>query len=544
MSAHAPSATSPNMRPLPVYGKVGEPALPSLGVVALNRMGFGPRPGDLGAFQALGGTPEARLLAYVDQQLDPATIVDTDFANRLAAAGYESTNPGLSQDAYLARLWDWYQNDNAPSGNTSSSLVRDEAIRLKFLRAVYSKKQLLELITDFWHDHFNVYIDGSSVVRTTFPHLDEVIRDEAFGNFRTLLEGVATSPAMLYYLDNYTSSSAGPNENFCRELFELHTLGSDAYLGILQQNAVPTDGDGKPVGYVDADVFEATRAFTGWSFSYGHDGDGDTGLFTYRPAWHDRFQKTVLGTFLPQDQADLKDGRDVLDALAAHPATGRHLAGKLCRRLVSDEPPQSLVDSAAQLFTDQWQAPDQLAQVVRHILLSPEFASTWGEKVKRPFEIATSALRAGNANLSFAVGDSTVSSFLWRFDDTGHEPFHWHAPDGFPDHKNPWLSMTPRVMSWRFCGYLIDEEQPNGQLVINAVAQTPSGVRSTNELVDFWTQRLLGRAMEPLDRLQIVQFMSQGINADLDLDLSDSDTAVRLQAMVGLIFMSPAFLWR
>ena len=532
------------MRPLTVPGKVGEPALPDVGVIAFNRMAFGPRPGDLADFEALGGTPEARLQAYVDQQLDPATIVDTDFDARLAAANYESTNPGLSLDAYLARLWDWYENDNAPSGNTSSSLVRDEAIRLKFLRAIYSKKQLLEVLTDFWHDHFNVYIDDSGFVRTTFAHLDEVLRTHALGNFRTLLEGVAKSPAMLYYLDNYTSSNAGPNENFCRECMELHTLGAAAYLGVQPQNSVPTDVNGVPIGYVDADVYESTRAFTGWSFSYGNDGDGDTGLFHYRPDWHDRFQKTVLGVFLPADQADMKDGHDVLDALAAHPATGRHIAGKLCRRLVSDDPPQSLIDSAAQLFTDEWQSADQLAQVVRHILLSPEFSSTWGEKVKRPFQIAVSAMRAGNGNLSFAREDSSVDSFLWRFDDTGHEPFHWHAPNGFPDHKGPWTSMTPRVMSWRFCGWIIDEEQPNDQPVIDALGQTPGSVRSSNELVDFWTERILGRPMEPIDRMQMVQFMSQGINPDLDLNLADEDTADRLRSMIGLLFMSPDFLWK
>ncbi|MDA8018523.1 MAG: DUF1800 domain-containing protein [Thermoanaerobaculia bacterium] len=546
--AGAPAASaasgSRTMRPLQVPGKVGEPALPLVAVIALNRMGFGPRPADFTAFQALGSSAEARLLAYVDQQLDPASIVDTDFTARLAAAGYESTNPGLSLDAYLARLWSWYENDNAPSGNTSSSLVRDEAIRLKFLRAIYSRKQLLELLTDFWHDHFNVFIDDSSVVRTTFPHLDEVIRSEALGNFRVLLEGVTKSPAMLYYLDNYTSSNAGPNENFCRELFELHTLGAAAYLGIQQQSSVPTDGNGVPVGYVDADVFEATRAFTGWSFSYGPEGDGDTGLFHYRPTWHDRFQKQVLGVFLPQDQADMKDGHDVLDALAAHPATGQHIATKLCRRLISDDPPQSLIDSAAQLFTDEWQASDQLAQVVRHILLAPEFKSTWGEKIKRPFEIAVSAFRATGGNLSFAREDSAVNSFLWRFDDTGNEPFHWHAPNGFPDHKTPWLSMTPRVMSWRLCGYLIDAEQANDQPIIDALGQTPGWARSTNELVDYWTERILGRPMEMIDRLQIVQFMSQGINPDLDLNLNDEDTADRLRSMIGLIFMSPDFLWR
>lgn len=535
-----PALTRPRL-----VGKTGEPALPSLRVIALNRIAFGPRPGDLNAFTALADNNDDRLTAFVDQQLNPGAISDTDFLNRVGAAGYQSLNPGLSLDDYLARLWSWYVNDSAPPGNsTSSSRPRDEAIRLKFLRAVYSRRQLLEVIVDFWHDHFNVYIDGSTEIRATFPHFDSVLRAHAFGNFRQMLGAVARSPAMLYYLDNYTSSNAGPNENFCRELIELMTLGADAYLGIMPQNEVPTDGDGKPVGYVDADVFEATRAFTGWSFSHGRDGDGDTGLFYYRASWHDRFQKNVLGVFLPQDQADLKDGNDVLDALASHPATGRHVARKLCRRLIADDPPQSIVDAAAALFTAQWQAPDQLRQVIRLILLSDEFTSTWGEKVKRPFEIAASALRASNAQISFAVDDSTTNSFLWRFDDTGHEPFHWFTPDGFPDVREAWTSMSPRVMAWRLCGYLIDLERSENQFVIDAVGQVPGHLRTSNELVDFWIGRILGRAMAPADRAQMVQFMSQGINPDLDLDLTDESTASRMRALVGLFFMSPDFLWR
>ena len=147
------------------------------------------------------------------------------------------------------------------------------------------------------------------------------------------------------------------------------------------------------------------RAFTGWSFSHGNSGDGDTGLYYYRPSWHDRFQKTVLGVFLPQDQVDEKDGLDVLDALAEHPGTSRHIARKLCRRLISDDPPQSLVDTVAAVFHSQWQAPDQLKQVYQAILLSDEFRTTWGEKIKRPFEVVTSALRSGGADFTLKRDD-------------------------------------------------------------------------------------------------------------------------------------------
>ena len=522
----------------------GMPATPAAGIVALNRLGFGPRPGDLAAFDALGSTDPDRLAAYVAQQLDPDSLADTELEGRLNDAAYVSIGISSDPDTYLATLWDWYINDNAPNGQTSSSIPRDELTRWTFLRAMYSKRQLVEVLADFWHDHFNVDIDHASFVRATFPHLDLVIRQQLLGNFRTMLESVARSTSMLYYLDNYTSSNAGPNENFSRELFELHTLGAENYLGVLQQHQVPTDGNGLPIGYVDADVFEATRCFTGWSFSYGVSGDGDTGLFYYRPDWHDRFQKHVLGTFIPQDQPDLKDGRDVLDALASHPGTGRHIARKLCRRLIADDPPQSVVDAAAAVFTAQWQASDQLKQVVEVVLLSDEFRNTWGEKIKRPLEIAVSAMRACGADFTLKMDDGDTNSFLWRYDDTGQELFNWPAPNGFPDVRGAWTSMTPRVMTWRLCGWLIDFDDDNGDFYLDVLGQTPPAVRSANELADFWIDRVLGRPMDTGDRAEIVQFMAQGVNPDFDLDLTDEDTADRLRSMVGLLLMSPDFLWR
>ena len=537
--------TTPAMRPRRTPAdRGGIPTPPPAGVIALNRMGFGPRPGDVAAFNALGANAEQRIAAYVAQQLDPDSLSDPELDSRLTAAGFESYGLSNDPDTYLATLWDWYINGNAPGGNSSSSVPRDELVRATFLRGMYSEKQLAEVLANFWLDHFNVDINHASFIRATFPHLDLVVRQNMLGRFRDLLEVVSRSTAMLYYLDNYTSSNAGPNENFCRELFELHTLGSENYLGTMPQSQVPTDGNGIPVGYVDADVFEATRCFTGWSFSHGTEGDGDTGLFYYRPDWHDRFQKTVLGVFIPQDQPDMADGHDVLDALASHPGTGRHIARKLCRRLIADDPPQNVVDAAAAVFTAQWQAPDQLKQVMETILLSPEFRNTWGEKIKRPFQIAVSAMRACGADFTLAREDSDTDSFLFRFDDTGQDLFRWPAPNGYPDVREAWMRMTPRVMSWRLCNWLIDFDDDQGNFYLDVLAQTPVSVRSANALADFWIPRILQRPMAAEDREQIVQFMAQGINPDFDLNFDDQDTRDRLRSMVGLILMSPDFLWR
>jgi uncharacterized protein (DUF1800 family) len=344
------------------------PSPPSAAVIAFTRMCFGPRPGDIAAFNALASNDPDRLTAFVEQQLDPASIDDSACDARITAAGFTSLNKSQAQ------LW----LDHVESGVGWSERIRPffEIERMAFLRGVHSKRQLVEVLADFWHNHFNVF-GYEYWIGPLWVHFDrDVIRAHQLGNFREMLEAVATSPCMLYSLDNYTSSNAGPNENWARELFELHTLGAENYLGVMRQSDVPDDGLGNPVGYVDDDIFEATRCFTGWTFDF------DTGLFGYRGDWHDHFQKNVLGNYIPPNQAALSDGKDVLDAVAFHPGTARHIARKLCRRFISDDPPQTVVDAAAAVFEAGQNESDQLAQVVRAILLSPEFVTTWGEKAR------------------------------------------------------------------------------------------------------------------------------------------------------------------
>jgi uncharacterized protein (DUF1800 family) len=509
------------------------PPPPSVAAVALNRMAFGPRPGDLDAFNALGSTDEERLTNYVEQQLYPQQLNDSEAEARLTAAGLVTLNMSVEQ------LWANYVRG---SGDRYRPFY--EVRSATFLRAVYSRRQLLEVLTSFWHNHFNVY-GRDYWVAPVFPHYDRaVIRDHVFGNFREMLEAVATSTAMLYYLDNYTSSSAGPNENFSRELFELHTMGAENYLGILQQSQVPLDPEGRPVAYVDPDVFESTRCFTGWSVN-NTTATGDTGAFLYRPDWHDRFQKTVLGVFIPQDQPDLKDGRDVLDALAHHPGTARHIARKLCRRLIADDPPQEVIDLAAATFSDNADSPQQLRRVVRAILMSDAFRSTWGEKVKTPFELAASALRATEGDFHFAYDHDDTDSFFYRFWDAGQPLYEWPAPDGYPDSRTKWQSASSRIMSWRFVNWLTDFRDAGGNLYLDLLGLTPPSVRSANQLADFWTQRILGYPMPAAERQEIVDFMAQGHNPDLALPVdSDPDTRDRVRSMVGLILMSPSFMWR
>jgi len=507
------------------------PSPPPAAIITLNRLGFGPRPGEVAEFNSLAGSDPARLEAWVDQQLDPMSIDDSLCDSKIGAAGYTTLNKSLAQ------LWQDHVASSPPWNVRLQPYYEVE--RATILRAVWSRRQLLEVLADFWHNHFNIY-GPDSWAAPVWSHWDRVvIRGNALGNFRTMLGEVAQHPAMLYYLDNYTSSSAGPNENWARELFELHTLGADHYMGVIRQDQVPIGPGGIPVAYVDDDVFEATRCFTGWTFDF------DTGLFEYRSDWHDHFQKNVLGTYIPPNQPALVDGTVVLDQVASHPGTARHVATKLAHRLIGDNPEPGLIDDAAAVFEAQSSAPDQLAQVVRTIVLHPTFLTTWGDKIKRPLEILGAALRAADGRFTFALDEDDTGTLLWRYDQAGQPLFAWRSPNGYPDRKDDWQSATPRVHSWRLMNWLIDVDDPGGTYRLNVLGQTPSQARSANQLADFWINRVFARPIPSEERQEIVEFMAQGHNPDFALPVdSDSNTQDRLRAMVGLIFMSPPFLWR
>ncbi len=517
------------------------PALPPLAVIALNRLGFGPRPGDIAAFNALGASDTARLTAYVDQQLNPGAIVDTECNNRLAAAGFTTLGKTLAQLFQQHHVADpEWQVRIQPASETELAA---------WCRAVYSKRQLFEVLVDFWHNHFNVYA-WEFIEGPLWVHYDrDVIRAHALGNFRQMLKSVAKSPAMLVYLDNFISFADGYNENYSRECLELHGLGAENYLGVMPQDQVP-GYPASPVGYVHDDVVNLARALTGWTFGINWVWQNpNDGQFLYREDLHDTGAKRFLGLAMPAGQSAATDGEAALDRITAHPGTGRYVARKLCRRLISDDPPQSLVNQAAALFTSLVSASDQIKQVVRFIVLSNEFKTTWGEKIKRPFEVAVSALRAGNANFRFTLADDAdgddVNTLHWLYNQGGQALFSYHPPNGYPDVRADWQSANPRVALWRTVNWLIDSRDGANQFRLNLLAATPASARSANELADFWIDRVFGRPLPAAERQEIVDFMAQGHNPDFDLPLAaDSDTQDRLRSMVGLLFMSPEFHWR
>lgn len=512
---------------------------PEAAILALTRMGFGPSPSSLADFQTLGATDAQRFQAYVEQQLDPDSIDDGAADARLAQSGFTTLGKSVPQ------LWaDHFQHEG------DWSVVMQpffETIRATWVRAIHSKRQLFELMVDFWHNHFNVYADDVPF-GPVWPHTDrDAIRANALGNFREMVEAVTKTPAMLFYLDNAFNSSEDANENFARELLELHVMGAESYLGSVDPASVPLDDNGVPVGYTEADVVEVARCLTGWTMKsdWVHWEFEDTGEFFYHAPWHDTGAKRVIGLDIPANQGDMQDGRDMLDWICAHPATAHFVALKMCRRVMADFPPEEVVDAAAATFLAHVGSTDQIAQVLRTILLHPLYLQTWGDKVKRPFEAVVSMFRGAGMDLAFNLGDEFTNWFLWEFIATGQPLFSWHPPNGYPDTKFAWNTTSPRVMTWRMANMLVGLwDEANDDYLFDFSARTPAGVRTAREIVDHWAQEILGRSPSESEQASLLAFMAQGASPDVDLPElgTDWETDERLRTLIALIMMCPSFL--
>ncbi len=526
--------------PLIMQGTGGGGASAPLEVIALNRMAFGPRPGDIEAFRALGNSDEERLTAYVQQQLDPDSIDDSEFETRYAAAGFQTLHKSLEElftdhivnnpyDENDEAFWDWY------------SLPIYELVDATILRAVYSRKQLSEVLADFWFNHFNVYLwqDQGGPLAVSYDR--DALRANMFGNFRQMLEAVATHPTMLYYLNQNNSSDAGPNENYARELLELHTLGAENYLGVQDPTTVEKDENGIAIGYVDNDVYEVARCLTGWRVDDDTVDGGNTGRFLYYKPWHDRFNKFVLGRYIPADQPDMKDGHDVLDLLAHHPGTARFIARKLCRRFIADDPPDSIVQAAADTFLAYSDDPEQLKRVYETILLSPEFAHAWGQKIKRPLEATYAMLRALEADFT-----RVPEALPWVIYLMGQGLFSRRTPDGYPDTIPAWANTMSILYRWNLALALTENwlNEENGPAIhVDVRAQTPANLRTPAGLADFWIARLLGRPLPDASRQAVVDFIARGEYGPDD-ELPEEDFDYWLNGMVQVVLMAPEFSLR
>lgn len=463
----------------------------------LNRLGFGARPGDVERVKSIG------LDNYINQQLNPEKITDTVAENKVKDLGvltmttaelYEkfpqpgqllrqlqargmlpadlaearenrsnnNQNPQMAgptprpnqqpvpelnpqNEKYRAVIEEYYKQN----GLQRPQRIMAELQASRILRAVYSERQLQEVMVDFWTNHFNIFA-GKGADRWLLPAYDrDTIRPNAMGKFSELLLATAQSPAMLFYLDNFQSVSPnadrgyarqplntqrprrGINENYARELMELHTLGVDG-------------------GYTQKDVQEVARCFTGWTIFQPRGGAATAnalageagrrneaarrtaGTFFFNSRVHDDGEKTVLGHKIPAG-GGFKDGLTVIDILARHPSTAKFIATKLVRHFVSDTPPPALVERVAAAFS---KSGGDIRETLKAIFFSNEFnsADAYRVKIKRPFELVVSALRTLGADTNGGPG---THQWIARM---GEPLYGFQTPNGYSDAAESWVN--------------------------------------------------------------------------------------------------------
>jgi len=528
----------------------------------LTKMGYGPTPELIAHIQTLpGNTEQEKAISYIDEQLNPESI-DDNAAQSLLNNGYQTLNKSriqLYQQHYR-------RPDQAEIPWEFHILPGRETFYASFMLAINSKRQLFEIMTDFWHNHFNVYMDGDGI-SPMFVHYDrDVIRNDALGNFRQMLENVTKSSCMLDYLGNAFNHKDAPNENFARELLELHTISAKNYFGHMPASDVPVDSQGRKIGYVEEDVLEMARALTGWSYSGAdwwdyQNGNISTGEFLYRQDWHDENSKSIMGNtyhFDPNNQ--LKDMQDILDMLAEHPATSEFLATKLCKRFISDNPSESIIASVSETLHQNWQAPNQIQLGMETLLKSSEFFNTWGEKIKRPFERAVSAMRQMGITYDFDPTNEYSSWMFWEFSNTGQNLFYWTSPNGYPDNKAAWLGASSIMSTWRFMqlmGRLRDANDDTYNDILNiTLTQFPNANdRTANNIVNYWYERACGALPDVQAQDKLANFMSytdtsnpigtdRNTPIDLNSDIWPSHNQERLFAVVSTIFLTSDFNYR
>ncbi|MCP3104345.1 DUF1800 domain-containing protein [Myxococcus sp. K15C18031901] len=521
--------------PLP---SASEPALafgPDAEVHLLQRLAFGPTPASLEEARRLGvrGWLEARL-ASVAAAPSPALEARLRDLPTLTLSTRELLRDYPAKKGREQALLDGRETQRPV-------LIGLELSAAKVLRAVEGPNALEEVLVDFWFNHFNVSADKGAVRWMVTSYERDVIRPHVFGRFRDLLGATAKHPAMLFYLDNWRSTrdgmpdprerlarrrasmtldmemdddgdddeasppKLGLNENYARELLELHTLGVDG-------------------GYTQADVREVARCFTGWSIRRPRK-DAE---FAFRRRAHDTAAKQVLGQAIPA-RGGVEDGERVLDLLARHPATARHLALKLARRFVSDAPPPALVERVAKAYLD---SDGDLRTVYRALVWSPEFwaPEARGAKVKTPFEFVVSALRATRADVT--VRPRLVQA-LARM---GEPLYRAPAPTGFPEVAAPWVNSGALVARLNFSLDLVSGRLPGTRVALASLA-TPTSPTAEG-WVDALGVALLGTPPSEETRATILSALSRRAQS---ASAEGEPAPVDVPLIAGLLLGSPEF---
>jgi uncharacterized protein (DUF1800 family) len=449
----------------------------------LNRVTYGPRPEEVEYVRQIG------IEAYLEEQLNPEAIDDS------------------AMDALLTRIPILAMSRAEANRITQREYRTYKAlVEGMILRAVHSRRQLLERMEEFWTDHFNIPSDYSTEL--VGMHRD-VIRKHALGNFRDLVMGTAQHPAMLDYLDNDVSSKEHPNENYARELMELHTLGVDG-------------------GYAEQDVQEAARALTGWTVNNAT----SSGFYFDRDS-HDTDPKEILGVSMPGGRG-IEDGLHLIDILVHHPSTARFIARKLLVRFVTDQPSEDLIASTAQVFSENNQ---EIKPVLRHIFNSSEFQQSAGQKLRRPLDFFIGALRVTGTQFQ------DFWSMEERFNDLAQPPYGWQPPNGYPDVAIAWMNSSGLLARWNVAMDLTQMaySELDSRMTVN-LRQLIDDPQTVAELVDQVAYRVFVGPLSDQDRATFIAYVAEDGNPDAPVTyrlLSD-----KLGTLFGLMLASPTYQWR
>jgi uncharacterized protein (DUF1800 family) len=491
--------------------------------MVLDRLAFGARPGEVEQVRKMG------VDAWIRQQLEPARIPDDDVERRVAELSVprQSTAQLLATYRRLpdraaraemkkaqdpkekARLRDEAMQEALADGYRPQQQVYPEMVADRMLRATYSERQLQEVMVDFWSNHFNIYEKKGVLPWYVATYDREVIRPHALGKFRDLLLATARSPAMLYYLDNFKSvampeakkngperSRRGINENYARELMELHTLGVDG-------------------GYTQQDVREVARAFTGWTIAdeRGRKLVGSPerkqqvrlppglqpGEFWFNPRLHDPAPKTVLGQRI--DAGGEADGIAVIDLLARQPSTAKFIAHKLCVKFANDTPDPAMEARVAAAFM---RTDGDIRATLSALFSDPAFFTSrnYRAKVKSPFELVASSLRA----LGAQTDGIAVNRLLT---DLGQPLYRHRAPDGYSEKAQDWVNAGALLKRMNFAVVLAGNRIPGTRVELTALGDSGDA----RAQLDAGLQSLLGGQVSEQSRQGLVARLEQPIES-------------------------------
>ncbi|MCU7809850.1 MAG: DUF1800 domain-containing protein [Candidatus Thiodiazotropha sp. (ex Notomyrtea botanica)] len=460
----------------------------------LKRTSFGVHRDELASIEGLG------VNRYLEQQLDYQLIDDSALESEI------QTLFSLVHQT-PAQLVAGFPDNIAE--------VARQMIAATQYRQMFSPRQLYEVMVEFWTDHFNIHL-LNGLGPTLKPKDDlQVIRAHALSNFGDLLHASATSPAMLFYLDNFYNLATAPNENYARELMELHTLGVDG-------------------GYTETDIKEVARCFTGWSFRFPDDTGGEYGVFNYIDAIHDPGSKLVLGQTIPAGGGQL-DGEQVLDMLARHPSTAQFIATKLCRRFISDTPEAAAIDTVADAFLS---SGGDIKAMLRALFATDAFRNSDDLKMTRPSEYLAGLIRALAPDTHYPTDEGQLFFFAQSI--LGQLPYYWHTPDGYPDIQSYWLSTGGMLNRWRLSFISFAPVISAINVIDIDYESLLNGANTLATLTDTLTDAILMRPLSAVDRRNILAWLTKEYGVFEEATLP-TGTPEQIAPLVAAVLVSSAY---